>query len=311
MLGVPRLRRRACTRPGRREPAAASRRRPPPAARARPGGRRRCARAEPDARRRHHAQPRPPSTRPTDERPADVDAARRIDGLCNRWFLDPSSAARYPADVLGDSLEPVAGLEHVHDGDLAVIAAPIDVARRQLLPAGTRRAADPPDEAAARRLAARAGRSACTRRRSSTGLPQTAMGWEIEPDGLARAAGARVARLRRAARSYVTENGAAFDDVVDGRRRVDDPDAHRATSTRTSRGRRRAIAEGVDAARLLRLVAARQLRVGVRLRQALRHRPRRLRHADAHGEGERSLVRSGGHAQRDRRGVAPRATLGP
>ena len=42
--------------------------------------------------------------------------------------------------------------------------------------------------------------------------------------------------------------------------------------------------------RLLRLVAARQLRVGVRLRQALRDRLRRLPDAAAHPEAERALV---------------------
>jgi beta-glucosidase/6-phospho-beta-glucosidase/beta-galactosidase len=31
--------------------------------------------------------------------PADVDAARRIDGQFNRWFLDPIFRGAYPADV--------------------------------------------------------------------------------------------------------------------------------------------------------------------------------------------------------------------
>ena len=56
----------------------------------------------------------------------DQDAARRIDGLHNRIFLDPLLRGEYPADVLDD----VAGLGFdtvVHDGDLAVISAPIDL----------------------------------------------------------------------------------------------------------------------------------------------------------------------------------------
>ena len=49
-----------------------------------------------------------------------------------------------------------------------------------------------------------------------------------------------------------------------------------------------AIAQGVRPARLLRLVAARQLRVEPRLLQALRHRARRLRHAAADAQVERA-----------------------
>ena len=61
----------------------------------------------------------------------DVDAARRIDGLHNRFFLDPVFRGSYPDDVLEDTAHlrfdgrPWADV--VHDGDLAAIAAPIDV----------------------------------------------------------------------------------------------------------------------------------------------------------------------------------------
>ena len=60
------------------------------------------------------------------DRPGDVDAARRIDGQMNRIFLDPIFRAAYPEDVLAD----VAGLgleQVIRPGDLATIAAPIDV----------------------------------------------------------------------------------------------------------------------------------------------------------------------------------------
>ena len=46
------------------------------------------------------------------------------------------------------------------------------------------------------------------------------------------------------------------------------------------------------------LVAARQLRVGVRLREALRHRPRRLRDAGARAQGQRALVPRGHRGER-------------
>ena len=63
--------------------------------------------------------------------PADRDAARRIDGLHNRLFLDPILRGSYPADVLEDTahLDWRGGHWHdvVRDGDLALISAPIDV----------------------------------------------------------------------------------------------------------------------------------------------------------------------------------------
>ncbi len=57
---------------------------------------------------------------------ADADAARRVDGLQNRLFLDPVLRGGYPDDVLRD-LEPVTGLAHLRPGDEAVMATPIDL----------------------------------------------------------------------------------------------------------------------------------------------------------------------------------------
>ena len=53
--------------------------------------------------------------------------------------------------------------------------------------------------------------------------------------------------------------------------------------------------------RLLRLVADGQLRVGLGLRQALRRHPGRLRHAGAHGQGQRPLLPRRRQRQRGRR----------
>ena len=54
---------------------------------------------------------------PASAAPADLDAARRIDGLYNRLFLDPLFQGRYPADVLED-LAGLGGLERAGDADL-------------------------------------------------------------------------------------------------------------------------------------------------------------------------------------------------
>src|SRR5438128_2387748 len=53
----------------------------------------------------------------------DHEAARRVDGFGNRWFLDPVFRGSYPLDVLAalDGSGPP-----VRDGDLQTIAAPID-----------------------------------------------------------------------------------------------------------------------------------------------------------------------------------------
>ena len=115
------------------------------------------------------------------------------------------------------------------------------------------------------------------------------MGWEIEPDGL-RQLLLRMHAEYRGSRSSSPRTA----------RRGTTPSAPTARSTIPSgstylRGHlaaaHAAIEEGVDLRGLPRMVAARQLRVVVRIRQALRHRPGRLRHAAAHTEVERQGLR--------------------
>jgi beta-glucosidase len=58
--------------------------------------------------------------------PEHVEAARKFDGLHNRFFLDPLVGKGYPADVLED-IAHVGGLEPaVKNGDLETIAGPLD-----------------------------------------------------------------------------------------------------------------------------------------------------------------------------------------
>ena len=57
--------------------------------------------------------------------PADLDAARRVDGVANRLWYDALLCGEYPADVL-DDLSAVSDLRHIRDGDLAIVAQPID-----------------------------------------------------------------------------------------------------------------------------------------------------------------------------------------
>jgi beta-glucosidase len=55
----------------------------------------------------------------------DAEAARRVDGLQNRVFLDPILHGSYPADVLADTAA-VTDWSFVLPGDLETISAPID-----------------------------------------------------------------------------------------------------------------------------------------------------------------------------------------
>lgn len=161
--------------------------------------------------------------------PADLDAARRIDGQFNRVFLDPIFRGEYPADLLEDVTG--LGLERfIHDGDLATISAPIDALgvnyyHGELV--GGHPAADGEQRGAApselpKRSPFPAAESVVWH---PQGLPVTAMGWDVQPEGLTRL-------LRRVHEEYthgdvqlfVTENGAAYEDVAEPDGSVHDDD---------------------------------------------------------------------------------------
>lgn len=177
---------------------------------------------------------------PVDENdPADVDAARRIDGQFNRWFLDPIFRAQYPADIVEDirtvDAAAIAAWESaVRPGDLETIATPIDTLGVNYYHGeyvGGHEPADPPVGGDA--PTDRPGRSPFPSHEGihwhERGLPRTPMHWEVQPEGLttllervwdeyAQPAGTAL---------YVTENGAAYDDelvVEDGEKRVHDVD---------------------------------------------------------------------------------------
>jgi beta-glucosidase len=150
----------------------------------------------------------------------DAEAARRVDGIQNRLFVEPILLGSYPADVLAD-LEPVSGLGHLRQGDEALIAAPIDVLGINYyqphvvsaLPPGI--GGDPDFEAQFPGLSG-------VRVVQQDG-PRTANGWSVDAGGLLEV-------LTWLQRSYppvplvVTENGAAFDDYANPEGEVHDPE---------------------------------------------------------------------------------------
>jgi beta-glucosidase len=155
------------------------------------------------------------TAKPAADTEADRQAARRADGLGTRIFLDPLWYGRYPEDVLDDLAARGVQLP-VHDGDLAVINAPLDSLGVNyyfsLLSSGV-------DESGASVDADGnpVGRGVLR------GLPQTAMGWEIMPEDFAELL-VRVARDYPGVPITVTENGAAFADKPDEAGFVDDRD---------------------------------------------------------------------------------------
>ena len=164
--------------------------------------------------------------RPETPSAADADAARKVDGLQNRVFLDPILHGRYPADVQADTAA-VTDWGFVRPGDLEVIAAPIDalglnyysptIVRHWTRERPKEHADGHGDGAASPWVAAD---DVEFPRRPG---PYTDMGWTIDPRGLTELL-LRLADERPGLSLLVTENGAAFPDAVGPDGRVADVD---------------------------------------------------------------------------------------
>ena len=172
----------------------------------------------------------------------DLDAARRVDGLSNRLFLDPVLRGQYPDDMR-DDLEPIAGSEFIANGDAESIAAPIDFlgvnyySRHVVRAARADRTSD-----SARHEPAWVGANDVEK--LDTGKPKTRMGWEIDATGLYDVL-RRLTDEYDAPPLYVTENGAAFVDEVTSDGEVHDADRV-AYLDAHFRAAKQAIDDGVD-----------------------------------------------------------------
>jgi beta-glucosidase len=163
----------------------------------------------------------------------DPAAALRMDGYLNRWFLDPVFRGRYPEDMVQHYERRYGPLDVVQDGDLKAISQRIDfLGVNYYFPQRVR-----PDPS----------RQPLELASVLPPPPTTAMGWEVDPDGLHELL-VRVRRDYGDVPIYITENGAAFEDgpVVNGTledpRRVDYLQSH-------VQALARAIADGVDVRR--------------------------------------------------------------
>ncbi|WP_031003801.1 GH1 family beta-glucosidase [Streptomyces sp. NRRL F-5727] len=145
----------------------------------------------------------------------DRDAARRIDAVANRIFLDPVFRGRLPEDLVRDTAG-VTDWAFVRDGDLAAIAAPIDSLGLNyysptVVAAGSSESPSP-----------WAGAERHVRFLPAPG-PRTAMDWPVDADGLYEL----LVRLRDELPHVplvITENGAAYDDYADPSGQVRDPE---------------------------------------------------------------------------------------
>ncbi len=149
----------------------------------------------------------------------DLDAARRIDGQFNRFFLEPLFRGAYPDDVRAD-LAPFGLDAAVRPGDLDLIRGSADFLGVNYYhgeTVSTRPPATPMrQEAPTSRETGSPYPAADGVFWHPTGAATTAMDWEIEPHGLTELL-ERVQRDYTGAAGvplYVTENGAAFDDAV-------------------------------------------------------------------------------------------------
>jgi beta-glucosidase len=163
----------------------------------------------------------------------DPAAARRQDLLVNRLFTDPVLAGRYPEDAAA-VWGHLTDFSFRHDGDLDVIAAPLDfLGVNYYYRAHVRDAGGPGVGSTAFDIGVTPVKP--------DGVPRTGLGWPVEPEGLyATLIGLR-SRFPSLPPVYITENGCAYPDEAGV------PDDARIAFIRSHLdAAARALADGVD-----------------------------------------------------------------
>lgn len=144
------------------------------------------------------------------EGPTGAEAARRLDAVGNRIFLGPMLDGAYPADLLEDTAG-ITDWSFVQDGDLAAIRQPIDVLGVNYYSTSHVRLRDGDAPSGA---PASPWPGADEVEFLPLEGPLTDMGWNIDPAGLTDLLVAMHERYPGLPQ-MVTENGAAFADVVE------------------------------------------------------------------------------------------------
>jgi beta-glucosidase len=161
---------------------------------------------------------------------SDGEAVRHVDAMSNRIFLDPLLRGAYPADLIDDTAA-VTDWSFVRDGDLATISDQIDALGINFYsPSLVTAATDELAATATRRAHEALGAEGPAPWPGSSQAyevpqpgPHTAMRWRIDPGSLEQLL-LRVHRDYSGVPLVITENGAAFDDLVDPSGAVHDVD---------------------------------------------------------------------------------------
>jgi beta-glucosidase len=157
--------------------------------------------------------------------PDRTEPVLRVDGLANRLFLGPVLDGRYPADVLADTAR-ICDWSFVREADAELIHQVPDVLGvNYYTPTVVRRwdGAEPQERADGHGGGASAWVACDDLEFPAQPGPHTDMGWAIDPAGL-RELLLRMHREYPGLELMVTENGAAFPDVVTADGAVPDPD---------------------------------------------------------------------------------------
>ncbi len=144
---------------------------------------------------------------PASNSDADINTARRLDGIKNRFFLDPVLQGNYPADIW-DFYSDHFKMPEVKPADMKLISRSIDFLginnyTRHLVQAGSAEddfignIINPPEK------------------------EYTEMGWEVYPPGIYELL-TRITEEYGKMPLYVTENGAAFYDEFDAEGNIND-----------------------------------------------------------------------------------------
>ena len=159
----------------------------------------------------------------------DLEAARKLDGLFNRWYAEPVTLGKYPEDMM----ELFGGMVPIEPKDMERISTPLDFIGMNIY---TRMWAYHAPEVPLLE-------AMVDEKYRVQGAKYTEMGWEVYPEAMHEA----LMRFKNEWGDppvYITENGAAFDDkvVAGGVRDQDRIDYYKAYLEQV----RRAMDEGVD-----------------------------------------------------------------
>ncbi|WP_426594726.1 GH1 family beta-glucosidase [Cellulomonas sp. McL0617] len=167
-------------------------------------------------------------TRAATDAPEDLEAKRQIDTIGNEVFLRPMLDGEYPKEVFADT-EHLTDWSFVQDEDLDIIQVPLAVLGINYYSTGRVRWGTPevgdggPGPDGHRSSASSPWVGATNVEFLPQPGPHTAMGWNIEPEGLVNLL-VEVHERYPALPLAITENGAAFDDEVTPDGRVHDVD---------------------------------------------------------------------------------------